>query len=493
MWPVRSARGMKVPGGSRPRFGCSQRLGAGAAAGAQVDVRLVVEHDLAALDGVGQVLLQQPELGDLPVAGLGEPLDPVLPLGLGRVHGDVGAAHQVPGGQLGCRPGQADAGADGDGHAAQPVGDLVGVVGTVKAGEQQGELVATEARRHPAAVSRPAKAGGHLDQQLVPGCVAVDVVDLLEVVEVDDQQGDGVLGGVGGGVKGAGQPLEEERPVGQAGELVVVGAVGQLGVDAAVGVGQRPLGGQRPERVEDVVGDGPHGAGEQEPVGVGGGQPHRPPAAPAAHQPVDRLGAAADLLGAVAVAGVEALDAARRQDRSPDRLGHPGRPLDHDLLAGAPQHQHADTGELGAQLGGGLAGDEADLAGVGAVEEPAAGPGQQGLAGRGRLVADQRQVQGAHQHAHHHDHGEQAEDRAGLPGDVAPERGRGQADGDRERGRHHQGPGRRRLLGAVQRLGDQCAHAGRRWPSGRPGRPRRARSWARPAAAPGTGPAATGR
>jgi hypothetical protein len=203
-----------------------------------VDVRLVVEHDLAALDGVGQVLLQQPELGDLAVAGLGEPLDPVLPLGLGRVHGDVGAAHQVPGGQLGCRPGQADAGADGDGHAAEPVGDLVGVVGTVKAGEQQGELVATEARRHPAAVSRPGKAGGHLDQQLVPGCVAMDVVDLLEVVEVDDQQGDGVLGGVGGGVKGGGQPLEEERPVGQAGELVVVGAVGQLGVDAAVGVGQ---------------------------------------------------------------------------------------------------------------------------------------------------------------------------------------------------------------------------------------------------------------
>jgi hypothetical protein len=66
----------------------------------------------------------------------------------------------------------------------------------------------------------------------------MDVVDLLEVVEVDDQQGDGVLGGVGGGVKGGGQPLEEERPVGQAGELVVVGAVGQLGVDAAVGVGQ---------------------------------------------------------------------------------------------------------------------------------------------------------------------------------------------------------------------------------------------------------------
>jgi hypothetical protein len=121
---------------------------------------------------------------------------------------------------------------------AEPVGDLVGVVGTVKAGEQQGELVATEARRHPAAVARPGKAGGHLDQQLVPGCVAVDVVDLLEVVEVDDQQGDGVLGGVGGGVKGGGQPLEEERPVGQAGELVVVGAVGQLGVDAAVGVGQ---------------------------------------------------------------------------------------------------------------------------------------------------------------------------------------------------------------------------------------------------------------
>jgi hypothetical protein len=28
---------------------------------------LVGEHDLAALDGVGQMLLQQPQLGDLPV------------------------------------------------------------------------------------------------------------------------------------------------------------------------------------------------------------------------------------------------------------------------------------------------------------------------------------------------------------------------------------------------------------------------------------------
>jgi len=269
MWPVRSASGMKVPGGQQAEVGvlpAGQRLGTGAAAGAQVDVRLVVEHDLAALDGVGQVLLQQPQLGDLPVAGLGEPLDPVLPLGLGRVHGDVGTAYEVPGGQLGCRPGQADAGADGGGDAAQPerlqqapaepVGDLVGVVGAVKAGAQQGELVAAEARRHPAAVPRPGQTAGHLDQQLVPGGVAVDVVDLLEVVEVDDQQGDGVLGGVGGGVEGGGQPLEEQRPVGEPGQLVVVGPVGQLGVDTAVGVGQGPLGGQGPERVEDVVGIG---------------------------------------------------------------------------------------------------------------------------------------------------------------------------------------------------------------------------------------------
>jgi len=55
--------------------------------------------------------------------------------------------------------------------------------------------------------------------------VAERVVDDLEVVQVDEQDGDAPLG-----AERAAEALEEELAVGQAGERVVVGLPGELGL-----------------------------------------------------------------------------------------------------------------------------------------------------------------------------------------------------------------------------------------------------------------------
>nr|MDP9498246.1 hypothetical protein [Actinomycetota bacterium] len=62
------------------------------------------------------------------------------------------------------------------------------------------------------------EAAGHLDQHLVADPVAVEVVDVLEPVEVDEQQrGRGRVTALAHRV----QPVEQQPPVGEAGERVV--------------------------------------------------------------------------------------------------------------------------------------------------------------------------------------------------------------------------------------------------------------------------------
>ena len=75
-----------------------------------------------------------------------------------------------------------------------------------------------------AAGSRQAPAD--VDEQLVAGAVAEAVVDDLEAVEVEEQHGDArpALGAR----QGLREPVDEERPVGQAGERVVEGLAGEL-------------------------------------------------------------------------------------------------------------------------------------------------------------------------------------------------------------------------------------------------------------------------
>ncbi len=75
---------------------------------------------------------------------------------------------------------------------------------------------------------------GHVAQQLVAGLVAVVVVDQLEPVEVDEDQGR-VRPGPLGPAAGLLDPLLEQQPVGQAGQRVVHGQVLEPG-GAVLGV-----------------------------------------------------------------------------------------------------------------------------------------------------------------------------------------------------------------------------------------------------------------
>ena len=128
-----------------------------------------------------------------------------LPVLLGLVHGDVGVAHQLARAVASASAGgDADAGADADRLAAgrhalgergeDPLGDDDDVLGPVEAVEQHRELVAAEARDGVGRAHARAQALGDRDQQLVADRVAERVVDGLEVVEVDEQDGDGRLG-----------------------------------------------------------------------------------------------------------------------------------------------------------------------------------------------------------------------------------------------------------------------------------------------------------
>jgi hypothetical protein len=68
---------------------------------------------------------------------------------------------------------------------------------------------------------------GHLPQQLIAGLMTKAVVDHLEVIQVEKQQCDHLLGVLGAG-QGALQPVEEQGAIGQARERVMERQLAQL-------------------------------------------------------------------------------------------------------------------------------------------------------------------------------------------------------------------------------------------------------------------------
>ena len=117
--------------------------------------------------------------------------------------------------------------------AQQPLGDLDDLRALRDALQQHGELVAAQARGGVHAAQGRAQAVGDADEQLVARGVAQRVVDGLEVVEVDERDGDDLVV--------PRRPLqrlldavEEQRAVGEAGERVVQRAVAQLGLQLAL-------------------------------------------------------------------------------------------------------------------------------------------------------------------------------------------------------------------------------------------------------------------
>ena len=126
-------------------------------------------------------------------------------------------------------------------------------------GHQHEELVAALSPDDVARAAGPAQALGDGGQELVAGLVPEAVVDELEVVEVDVEDGErspAVLHVRDRGV----EPASELVAVGQAGQRIVIGAVGELllgtlavadVVDHALGERATPLDLRQDDRVVD--------------------------------------------------------------------------------------------------------------------------------------------------------------------------------------------------------------------------------------------------
>ena len=258
-----------------------QRLDRVHPVGGQVELRLVVQHELAVDDRAPQVEREPQALDGVPVVPRGVDGAALARL-LGQVHRDVGAAQERRGvvAVLG-RDGDADADVGGelvalDGdrlvQRLQQVaggGDRLGLPG---ARQQHRELVAAEPRQGVLRPQRRGEPARRALQQQVAEVVAEGVVDVLEAVEVEQQQPDGALAAGEPPPSSALQPVVEQRAVGQAGEGVVARLVLQ-GVDAAreppvaqLEIAQRPPGlvGAAPVRERQADRDGGAGDGREE-------------------------------------------------------------------------------------------------------------------------------------------------------------------------------------------------------------------------------------
>ena len=156
-------------------------------------------------------------------------------MALGRVHRGVGAAHQRLRARAVSRiDGDADAGEQAHALVAQRVlvGEVLqdgpghdeGVLRPLHVGEKDDELVTTQAGGRIAGADHRGEPLGDDLQHPVPGVVPQPVVDALEAVEIDEEDGgpQAVARAVGHVLA---QQVEEELAVGEAGQRVVRGHV----------------------------------------------------------------------------------------------------------------------------------------------------------------------------------------------------------------------------------------------------------------------------
>ena len=209
-----------------------QCLAANDVAVGHVDLRLVVQHDLAAQVGIAQLALQLQPLGGGGVHVRGVELESVATARLGLVHSDVGIADQVIGFFAVARI-QADA--DGGRgrefasvnahryrHGGQDAGCDFGGGALVGTGQHQQEFVAAQPRQDVVRAGKVRQAAGHFAQHHVADGVAQRVVDGLELVQVDKQYRQRMLVLVHAG-DGLAQPAVQRMAVGQSGQGVEMG------------------------------------------------------------------------------------------------------------------------------------------------------------------------------------------------------------------------------------------------------------------------------
>jgi hypothetical protein len=136
-------------------------------------------------------------------------------------------------------------------HLLQLARHLPGVLDVDDAGQEGDEFVAAPAG-HGVAVAQALLEGlGHGQQQRIAGLVAVGVVDVLEVVEIDEAHRDPILAAAGQ-LDGLADAVFQQHPVGQAGEGVVQRHVGDV-TFLQVGLGDVP---QDAADADDLAGVG---------------------------------------------------------------------------------------------------------------------------------------------------------------------------------------------------------------------------------------------
>ena len=167
---------------------------------------------------------------------------------------------------------------------------------------EHGELVAAEARDHVLLAHGAHEPGRDAAQQLVADRVAERVVDALEVVEVDEHHGDLVRAAR---LERLAHALGEQRAVGEPGQRIVVGLMGELVLQVA------QLGDGLLEAVELQRG-GRVGGQRLEQRAVGVGEAAREPVAVGEHERADHaVLAAQDAEHAVADAALSQVGADR--------------------------------------------------------------------------------------------------------------------------------------------------------------------------------------
>ena len=206
-------------------------LGGDRAAEPELDLRLVVEHQLVVGERAAQVGGEHEPLGAVVVVLCAVGHERVVAR-LGAVHRDVRALEQrVDVGAVIGIPGQADAGVELEADSVDLEGrcraswrrcTAAWAASHVGARHENGEFVAAEARDEILAAERRPQPGADLLEHEVTVMVTQRVVDLLEAVEVDEQEPAGAERLV---LQRLPDGLEEPAPVRQLGEAVVAGEV----------------------------------------------------------------------------------------------------------------------------------------------------------------------------------------------------------------------------------------------------------------------------
>ena len=238
--PVASATGMKRSGGTRPRVGECQRRSASTptiASALEVDLRLVVDCELAALEAEPELVLEPEQLAELAGHLVVEELVAAAPGLLGGVHRDVRVADQIV-----ARAAAAGVSDDADARAERELvvcdRDRIGrgaragaprPIATCALGASSRSANSSPPSRasvSPARMASPNRRG-HLLEEPVAGVMAEPVVDLLEPVQVDEQHAHRQAGALRPR-EGLVEAIAEQRAVGEIREPVVERLPGQL-------------------------------------------------------------------------------------------------------------------------------------------------------------------------------------------------------------------------------------------------------------------------